>query len=314
MNFSVTSVISSEQGERVRDDWEKMKKLVDLHLHSTCSDGLHSPAEVVRLAAEAGLAAIALCDHDNVDGIDAAQAAGKQLGVEVISGVELSTVWEGFADLHLLGYGFDHHHPELAASLAGFREFRASRNERIVERINDRLASEKRAAIDFAKVLARAGGSLGRPHIAQELIAAGYVRNTEEAFQRYLVPCNVEKRFFPLDEAISLVHRAGGVAVLAHPPFVTNDRKVLGELLDTFVTLGLDGVEAWNSGASRHDIEWYITLARRRGLLVTGGSDFHGSEEGAIKIGSGRGQLHIPYACVDEIKAALAAHHAADDG
>jgi len=291
-----------------------MTRLVDLHLHSTCSDGLYSPREVVRLAAEAGLAAIALCDHDNVDGIDAALAAGAELGVEVISGVELSTVWEKFSDLHLLGYGFDHHHTELKTSLAEFRDFRERRNERIVERINERLAGEKRGAIAFEKVLARAGGTVGRPHIAQELIAAGYVKNTEEAFQRYLVPCNVEKRFFPFSEAIDLVHRAGGVAVLAHPPFVTSDRKVLGELLDTFFSLGLDGVEAWNSGASRHDIEWYITLARRRNLLVTGGSDFHGSEEGAVKIGRGRGQLHIPYACVEEIKAALAARHGAEDG
>ena len=284
-----------------------MTKRVDLHLHSTCSDGLHPPREVVRLAAEAGLAAIALCDHDNVDGIDAALTAGAEYGVEVISGVELSTVWESYADLHLLGYGFDHHHPELAASLAEFRDFREGRNERIVALINEKLAGEGRSPITFERVLARAGGTIGRPHIAQELIAQGYVKNTEEAFTRYLVPCNVQKRFFPFAEAIELVHRAGGVAVLAHPPFVTSDRTVLGELLDTFVTLGLDGVEAWNSGASRHDIEWYITLARRRGLLVTGGSDFHGSEQGAVQIGSGRGQLRIPYACVEELRAALAA-------
>jgi 3',5'-nucleoside bisphosphate phosphatase len=284
-----------------------MKKLVDLHLHSTCSDGLYPPAEVVRLAAAAGLAAIALCDHDNVDGIDAALAAGVEHGVEVLSGVELSTVWESHADLHLLGYGFDHHQPELRASLAEFRAFREGRNERIVARINEKLAGEGWGPIAFEKVLARAGGTVGRPHIAQELIAHGYVKNTEEAFTRFLVPCNVEKRFFPFDAAIELVHRAGGVAVLAHPPFITTDRKVLGDLLDTFVTLGLDGVEAWNSGASRHDIEWYITLARRRGLLVTGGSDFHGSEQGAVKMGSGRGQLRIPYACVEELQTALAA-------
>ena len=284
-----------------------MTKLVDLHLHSTCSDGLYSPAAVVRLAAEAGLGAIALCDHDNVDGIDAAQAAGAACGVEVLSGVELSTVWESYADLHLLGYGFDHHHPELRASLAEFRDFREGRNEKIVARINAKLAGEGRGPIAFEQVLARAGGTVGRPHIAQELIARGYVKNTEEAFTRYLVPCNVAKRFFPFDEAIKLVHRVGGVAVLAHPPFVTGDRKVLEKLLDTFVTLGLDGVEAWNSGATRHDIEWYITLARRRGLVVTGGSDFHGNEEGAVRIGAGRGQLRIPYACVEELRAALAA-------
>lgn len=288
-----------------------MTKLVDLHLHSTCSDGLHAPAEVVRLAAEAGLAAIALCDHDNVDGIDAALAAGTEAGVEVLSGVELSTVWETYSDLHLLGYGFDHHFPELIDSLAEFRAFRAGRNERIVARINEKLAGEGRAPIAFAAVLARAGGTMGRPHIAHELIARGYVKNTEEAFTRYLVPCNVQKRFFPLDEAIELVHRAGGVSVLAHPPFVTGDRQELEKLLDTFVGLGLDGVEAWNSGSTRHDIEWYITLARRRGLVVTGGSDFHGSEEGTIRIGVGRGQLRIPYACVEELRAALAARNEA---
>lgn len=282
-----------------------MTKLVDLHLHSTCSDGLHPPAEVVRLAAEAGLAAIAICDHDNVDGIDAAMAAGAERGVEVLSGVELSTVWEKFSDLHLLGYGFDPHYPELKAALAEFRAFREGRNERIVARINEKLAGEGRAPIAFEAVLARAGGTMGRPHIAHELIAQGHVKNTEEAFTRYLVPCNVAKRFFPFDEAIALIHRAGGVAVLAHPPFVTADRKELEKLLDTFVGLGLDGVEAWNSGATRHDIEWYITLARRRGLVVTGGSDFHGSEEGAVKIGAGRGQLRIPYACVEELRAAL---------
>lgn len=284
-------------------------KWVDLHLHSTCSDGVHAPEEVVRLAAGAGLAAISLCDHDNVDGTDAAFAAGRRFGVEVVAGVELSTVWEDFSDLHLLGYGFDHRHPQLAASLAEFRAFRESRNERIVERINERLAGEGRAPIAFEKVLNRAGGTIGRPHIARELIEAGHVKTTEEAFQRYLVPCNVAKRFFPLGEAIDLVHHAGGVAVLAHPPFVTGDRRVLERLLDAFVELGLDGVEAWNSGASRHDIEWYITLARRRGLVVTGGSDFHGTEDGTVQIGRGRGQLRIPYACVEELRQALAARH-----
>lgn len=283
-----------------------MRKFIDLHLHSTCSDGLHPPEDVVRLAAEAGLAAVALCDHDNVDGVAVAQAAGDRLGVEVLSGVELSTVWEAFSDLHLLGYNFDHRHPELAANLAEFRDFREARNEQIVTRINEQLAREGRAPIAFATVLARAGGTVGRPHIALELIAHGYVASTEEAFERYLVPCNVAKRFFPLNLAIDLVHRAGGVAVLAHPPFITPDRQALERLLDVFVTLGLDGVEAWNSGATRNDIDWYITLARRRGLLVTGGSDFHGSEGGTVRVGRGRGQLRIPYACVEEIRATAA--------
>ncbi|BCA79216.1 PHP domain-containing protein [Desulfuromonas sp. AOP6] len=280
-------------------------KWVDLHLHSTCSDGLYSPEEVVRRAAEVGLAAVALADHDNIDGIEAAMAAGARLGVEVLSGVELSVVWQGYNDIHLLGYGFDHHCPELVEALTSFQDFRERRNELIVERVNEKLRTEGRAPLDFAEVAARAGGTLGRPHIAMALQEKGYVRGSEDAFQRYLIPCNVDKRAFPLDEAMALIQRAGGITVLAHPPFITTDRTAFLTLLDTFAAMGLDGVEAYNSGSSLDDIDWYITQARRRGLIVTGGSDFHGPDTGIIAIGSGRGQLKIPYRCVEDIRQVL---------
>lgn len=282
-----------------------MTRLVDLHLHSTCSDGVFPPAEVVRLAAQAGLAAAALADHDNIDGIDEAMAAGEELGVEILPAVELSVIYEEFEDIHLLGYGFDHRHPELADALRAFRAFREGRNERIVERVNEKLVGEGRSTIDFAAVRAKAGGTVGRPHIAMALLDGGHVADKDEAFRRYLVPCNVPKRYFPIDEAIDLIHRAGGVAVLAHPVFISPSRKVIEELLDAFVPLGLEGVEAYNNGASNDDIDWYITQSRRRGLIVTGGSDFHGIEGGAIVIGGGRGNLRIPYACVEEILATL---------
>jgi predicted metal-dependent phosphoesterase TrpH len=282
------------------------KKLVDLHLHSSYSDGIHPPAEVVRMAAEVGLAAAAICDHDNIDGIDEAMEAGRAHGVEVLSGVELSVVWESFRDIHLLGYEFDHHHPELSGALREFQDYRESRNEQVLARVNEKLRQEGREPVDFEAVRVLAGGTVGRPHIAMALIGRGYVRSTEEAFQRYLVPCNVPKRYFPIDEAIDLIHRAGGIAVLAHPPFVTPDRKTFLGLLDTFLPLGLDGVEAYNSGATNDDIDWYLTAARRRGLIVTGGSDFHGIEGGGIVLGGGRGNLKIPYACVEEIHALLA--------
>lgn len=281
------------------------QSFVDLHLHSTFSDGVYPPAEVVRLAAEAGLAAVALCDHDNIDGIDEAMTAGREAGVEVLSGVELSTVWEDFRDIHLLGYGFDPHHPGLRAALQEFQAFRAGRNERIVERVNEKLLELGREPIDFREVLASAGGTVGRPHIARALIEKKVVRNTEEAFQRFLVPCNVPKRFFPIDEAIALVHRAGGVAVLAHPPFVTPHPKVLEILVETFISFGLEGIEAHISGVSNDEIDRLITLARRRGLIVTGGSDFHGTKDAGIAVGTGRGNLKIPYACVEEIRRAL---------
>jgi predicted metal-dependent phosphoesterase TrpH len=172
--------------------------------------------------------------------------------------------------------------------------------------VNEKLATEGRAPIDFAGVLALAGGTVGRPHIAMALIEAGHVSTNDEAFRSYLVPCNVAKRYFPVDEAIALVHRAGGVTSLAHPPFITGDRGEFEKLLGDLVPLGLEGVEAWNNGASNNDIDWYITAARRRGLIVTGGSDFHGIEGGQVRIGGGRGNLKIPYACVEEIRQALA--------
>jgi len=282
-----------------------MPDTIDLHLHSTCSDGGHSPSAVVEMAAEAGLRAIALADHDNIDGIDEARSAGARLGVEVLSGVELSVVWEDFEDIHLLGYGFDHHDLALVEALNGFQDFRARRNEMIVERVNEKLAGEGKSPLDFQEVAARAGGTVGRPHIAMALREKGHVRNNEEAFTRYLVPCNVAKRYFPVGEAIALVHAAGGVAVLAHPPFITQERKTFLEILSALIPLGLDGVEAWNSGSTNDEIDWYITEARRRGLLVTGGSDFHGNEEGSVRIGSGRGNLKIPYTCVVEIRERL---------
>ena len=282
-----------------------MEKRVDLHLHTTCSDGWLSPAELIARAAAAGMQVVAVADHDNVDGIDAAIAAADDCGIEVIPAVELSCQWRDYHDIHLLGYGFDHQHPELLRKLAGFREFRAGRNQQIVEKVNRQLRDEGRAPLDFAQIEASAGGTLGRPHIALALRAAGCVQSHDEAFERYLVPNNVPKRLFPIDEAIALIHRCGGIAVLAHPPYVTRRHDALENLITEFVDLGLDGLEAYNNGVNQDGVFWLINLARRHGLIVTGGSDFHGSEEGETAIGGGNGRLKIPYACVEEVRLAL---------
>lgn len=279
-----------------------MNRFVDLHLHSTCSDGLYAPEAVVTMAAGLGLAAVAIADHDNIDGIDAAMAAGARLGVEVLSGVELSVVWQQYDDIHLLGYGFDHHQETLRRDLEVFRDFRARRNEMIVERVNEKLATEGRGAIDFAVVQEKAGGTVGRPHIAMALVEAGIVADSEEAFNRYLVPCNVAKRDFPIADAIALIHGAGGVAVLAHPPFITSDRRLLAQMVEVFAGMGLDGLEAWNCGADNETVDQTITLARRKGLIVTGGTDFHGSDGEKLIFGGVRGNLRIPYRCVEEIR------------
>lgn len=279
--------------------------IVDLHVHSTFSDGFFTPEELVMRAHSEGVKVLALCDHDNVAGIEPARAAAGQIGMEVLSGVELSSRWKGFHDLHILGYGFDPHHDELCRELDDFQRFRGRRNALIVERVNRRLAIEHKAPIDFARVRELAGGTVGRPHIAQALLEKGHVADTSEAFQRYLVPCNVEKRFFPAVQAIPLVHRAGGVAVLAHPPLVTNDRRALERLFDDLKALGLDGVEAYSNGACPEDVDYLIAAARRRELIVTGGSDFHGLDAECMRLGWSRGQLPIPLSCALEIKDAL---------
>jgi len=282
---------------------------VDLHLHSTCSDGIYPPAEVVRRAAEAGMAAIAIADHDNIDGIDEAQDAGQKLGVTVLSAVELSSQWESYHDIHLLGYGFDHHDQELQTELKKFQEFRSGRNLEIIERVNLKLAQEGRAPLDPDDVKRKAGGTIGRPHIAQALLEAGCVDGNDAAFDRYLVPCNVPKRYFPLDQAIELIHGCGGVAVLAHPPYITRDRFELEQLVKLFVTFDLDGIEAYNNGASLEDIDWTIKLARKYNLIVTGGSDYHGTKGSEVEIGCGFGRLSIPFSCVEEICQARQRRH-----
>ncbi len=281
------------------------KIYADLHLHSTCSDGYHSPEELVQLARNAGLQAIALADHDNIDGISRAVTAGSDVGLEVIAGVELSSQWFQFTDMHLLGYGFDYQDPYMIRALAEFQEFRTDRNRQIVEKINQKLQNENRQPIDPDEVRKLAGGTIGRPHIARALRQAGYVRSNDEAFDRYLVPCNVPKRYFPADEAIKLIHGSGGIAVLAHPPYVTRDHAQLENLVVELVKLGLDGIEAYNNGSSLEDTDWLIKLARRHRLVVTGGSDFHGDSGSVITVGKGVRGIKVPYQCVEEIKAAV---------
>ena len=285
------------------------KKLVDLHVHSTCSDGFYSPQELVTMAAEKGLAAIAIADHDNVDGISLAQQAGEAMGVEVLSAVELSTLWYDYYDMHLLGYAFNHQDPYLIRQLREFQEYRSGRNRQIIELVNEKLAAEDRQPLDPDAVRKLAGGTIGRPHIAQALREAGYVANNEEAFVRYLVPCNVPKRYFPADEAISLIHRSGGIAVLAHPPYTSRDRHKLDKLVAELIPHGLDGIEAHNNGSNLEDTDWLIKLAGKYQLIVTGGSDFHGDPGSNIEIGSGFRGMQIPYRCVEEIRLAQLRRH-----
>jgi 3',5'-nucleoside bisphosphate phosphatase len=278
-----------------------MKNLIDLHIHSTYSDGVRTPGELVAMALELGLKAIAIADHDTVDGIDEALAAGAACGLEVLPALELSVAFGPYSDVHLLGYLLDHRDPALLATLREFREKRETRGEAIVDRINEKLASEGKGSITSQEAAALAGGALGRPHIAQVLVAKGYAANMQDAFNRYLVPCDVPKRYFPVDEALDTVHRLGGVAVLAHPTSITTDRDTLTGVIDELTAMGLDGLEAYNNICCDQESGFLRSYAVHKGLLWTGGSDYHGIEEG-IGMGVGRGNMTIPYDCVEQLK------------
>ena len=278
-----------------------MKNLIDLHLHSSYSDGVRTPAELVALASGLGLKAIALADHDTVDGIDEALEAGAACGLEVLPALELSVAFGPYRDVHLLGYLLDHSDPGLLKTLGEFREKRETRGEAIIGRINEKLALEGKGSISCQEAAALAGGALGRPHIAQVLIAKGLARNMQDSFDRYLVPCDVPKLYFPAEEALAVIRRLGGVAVLAHPTTISAERGTLVGVIDALSALGLDGLEAYNNICSDQESAYLRALALKRGMVWTGGSDYHGIEEG-IGIGTGRGSMAVPYDCVEALK------------
>jgi len=278
-----------------------MKNLVDLHIHSTFSDGVRTPTELVDMACNLGLRAIAIADHDAVEGIDEALAAGAARGLEVLPALEFSVAFASYSDVHLLGYLLDHRDPGLIATLGDFRDKRETRSEAIVEKINEKLKFEGRGPISSAEAAALAGGAIGRPHIAQVLLSKGYVSGMQDAFVRYLVPCDVPKRYFPVAEALETIRRLGGVAVLAHPTSITNERGLLVEVIDELCDLGLDGLEAYNNICNEQESAFLRRHAEQKGLVWTGGSDYHGIEEG-ITMGSGRGSMAVPYSCVEELK------------
>ena len=268
------------------------RSFIDLHIHSNCSDGAYSPAELVQRASSEGLVAVAIADHDSVAGVSEALTAGLQCGIEVIPAVELSVQFRAWQDVHLLGYGMEWSDTGFLQKLNGFRERREHRNMEILERVNDLLIEEGQAAVDLSEVLAFARDAIGRPHIARALLERGYVSNVEDAFRRYLVPCNVPKYYWPMQDAIHEIRRLGGVAVLAHPTTVSSDRQELRDVLTELSESGLDGIEAFNNLAQPDEMEFLRRLAGELGLLVTGGSDYHGIEEG-LQMGRGRGGIRF---------------------
>ncbi|OQX08479.1 MAG: hypothetical protein BWK76_23540 [Desulfobulbaceae bacterium A2] len=252
---------------------------IDLHTHSLFSDGALAPSELVSRAAAAGMSALALTDHDTVEGLAEAMAAGERLGCMVVPGVEISVTWRG-SSLHMLGYWFDPASSGLRDWLAPLQQGREERNRRILERLRE-LGVE----VDEKELVQAAGeGLAGRPHIARLLVAKGVVNDVEGAFVRYLrkgAAAYVARFAYPAEEAIAMLHRLGGIAVLAHPGQLNLDEPGLAALLGSLRASGLDGIEGYHPSHSFRCTRRLLTLARRYDLAISGGSDFHEDHHGA---------------------------------
>ena len=270
-------------------------RTVDLHMHSTASDGARSPEEVAAAAYAAGLAAIALTDHDTVSGVDAARIAGARLGLRVITGVELSADDEG-REIHVLGL----HLERLELIEMAMQEFRATRIDRarlMVDRLN-----ALGVPVTFESVIAQAaGGAVGRPHVARAVVAGGWALEQREVFDRWLgngKPANVPKQRLDVAEAIRIIHEAGGLAIVAHPGVDCNRTRI-----ERLVTLGIDGLEVRHPGHSADEIRRLGALVEHFRLVPSGGSDWHGAPEGSRTIGC----MQVPYDVLERQEARLAA-------
>ena len=276
---------------------------VDLHTHSTASDGTLSPADVVRLAADAGLSAFALTDHDTVAGVPEAAAAAAELGIDFLTGMEVTAAFPRPGTMHLLCYGFDPEHPSLVALVGRLAEARAERAERMVERLNHAGAD-----VTLAEVLAEAGpgGNVGRPHVATVLIRRGYAQTTREAFDRFLGSRGVAwVDTAPLDAAgvIEHVNAAGGIVSLAHPRQLRRqDFSQLSALVAELAEQGLGGVETLHSTHDAETVRQFTRLADRHELVATGGSDYHGPHKPWIKLGLAGGRP-VPRAVYEAVVA-----------
>ncbi|MCK9859710.1 PHP domain-containing protein [Paenibacillus sp. ATY16] len=258
----------------------------DLHNHTTASDGTMAPAAVVARAKAAGLAAVAVTDHDTMAGVEEALEEGRKLGITVVPGVELSTVADG-RDIHMLAYYPDWHNALWQERLAGLRATRGTRNEMIIERLVqlgipvtmrevEQIAAEQAlAGSDKGK-----GKTIGRPHIAELLIRKGAVATMAEAFDRYLGEDGAAyvnpPRIHPF-EAIEWIREAGGTSVIAHPGLYGRD-----DLVEQLIGKGVQGIEVYHSDHGPEEERRYAELAKKHGLIITGGSDFHGERQGEV--------------------------------
>lgn len=276
--------------------------MIDLHTHTTASDGTMSPTELVKLAKDVGLDAIAITDHDTLGGVPEALEAGKKYGVEVIPGTELSLESpEGAGWIHLVALWVPEEADELQKALDWVIEGRANRNHEIVEKLRTLGINTT-----YDRIAARAKGTIGRPHFAQELLSLGVVSSIDEAFKVWLGDdgrAYVPKRKLTPEQTFPILQNIGATSILAHPFAMYLNHKETERVVKDLRDLGLDGMEVLYSEHSEADTKAYGEMADRLGLLWSGGSDFHGSVKPKIALGKGKGALHVPTKLLETMKA-----------
>ena len=276
-------------------------KRIDLHTHSLKSDGAQTPADVVRTAHAAGLSAMALSDHDNIDGVREAMAEGEKLGIEVIPAVELSAQVD--TELHILGYFIDLENKKLKEAMAYSLVVRDQRQEETCRKLNEQGFQ---ITMDELREEAHGNPVLCRAHFAQIMVRKGYAESVQDCFKKYLsVGCYAysNKQALLPHEAVSLIHEAGGIAVAAHLHLIKMEDDPLKKFLADLIPHGLDGVEGYYTDYTPDMERRYRAMAKDLGLVLSGGTDYHGANKPHISIGRGRGELEIPYSVLEGLKA-----------
>lgn len=276
--------------------------MIDLHVHSTASDGTNTPEELVTLAKEAGLSAFALTDHDTIDGLAAARAAAEAAGIEFVPGIELSTDYEG-SEVHVLGYYFDEKDPAFLKKLGEFVDSRDGRNEKMI-----RLLQKEGFDITMDALYAENPDSvITRAHVGRYLVDHGMVKDIPTVFEKYLgdnCRCYVPREKIDPFEAVALIRLGGGVAFFAHPVLCHMNQDRLKDFISKLKDCGLTGIEAIYSANSPGDERNLKQIAKEYDLLISGGSDYHGSNKPHLRLGVGRGSLYVPDEILTDIKGA----------
>ncbi|MGB5884646.1 MAG: PHP domain-containing protein [Desulfobulbales bacterium] len=277
-----------------------LSSAIDLHIHSTFSDGLLKPAEVVDLAESQGLKAIAITDHDTAAGTDEAMQRGNEKKIEVLAGIEISS-WHGDTSMHILGYSFKHEDKKFNSRLQLLQDGRESRNIRIIENLN-----KLGIRVDLGELLHYSEyGQTGRPHIARLLVDKGVTKTIDLAFKYYLrrgAAAYAERFRFSALDAIAMIREAGGIAVLAHPSSLDPTLRSIPLLLKNLRKMGLEGVEVYYPSHSPKAVKALLQMADEMGLLITGGSDFHGMERAGYTTDDWLHKTHVPYDIVTAMK------------